>query len=270
MDIKRLKERKKELRYTNKDIAELSGVPLGTVQKVFGNTTKEPRRDTYLALAAVLDPERVYNIQAEANYVREVSLAYEAVVRKKKQGEYTVEDYYALPDERRVELIDGVIYEMTAPTGEHQMIAGEVYYQLMACAEKCGMECMPFISPIDVQLDKDDKTMVQPDVIIICDLRLMTKKVVYGAPEFVMEVLSPSTKSKDLLIKLRKFKEAGCLEVWMVDPYKKTVTTYDFRSEEWPVIYSFGDKVPVAISEGRCTVDFTRVEKKIEWIEGKR
>ena len=270
MDIKRLKERKKELRYTNKDIAELSGVPLGTVQKVFGNTTKEPRRDTYLALAAVLDPEHVYNIQSEVNYVREVSLAYDAVVKRKKQGEYTIEDYYALPDERRVELIDGVIYDMNAPTSEHQMIAGEVFHQLMICAEKYEMECMPFISPIDVQLDRDDKTMVQPDVIIICDLGLMTRRVVYGAPEFVMEVLSPSTKSKDVLIKLRKYREAGCSEVWMVDPDKKTVTVYDFRSEDWPEIYGFGDKVPVAISEGRCSVDFNMVEKKIGWMEGKK
>ncbi|MBR6473670.1 MAG: Uma2 family endonuclease [Firmicutes bacterium] len=266
MDIERLKKRKAELGYTNKDIAELSGVPLGTVQKVFGTVTKTPRRDTYLALAAVLDPEYVYNVQSNANYVREIALAYDAVVKKKKQGEYTIEDYYALPDERRVELIDGVIYDMISPTGEHQIIAGEVYCQLMACAEEHGMECMPFISPIDVQLDRDKKTMVQPDVIIVCDLGLMTKRVVYGAPEFVMEVLSPSTKSKDILIKLRKYKEAGCREVWIVDPDKKTVTVYDFRDEDWPDIYTFDDSVPVAISEGKCSVDFRKVEKKIGWM----
>ena len=270
MDIERLKNKKTELGYTNKEIAELSGVPLGTVQKVFGKTTKMPRRDTYLALAAVLDPEYVYKVQSEVNYVRELALAYDAVVKKKKQGEYTIEDYYALPDERRAELIDGVIYDMTAPTGEHQIIAGEVYYQLMDCAEKYGMECMPFISPVDVQLDKDEKTMVQPDVIVVCDPDLMTKRVVYGAPEFVMEVLSPSTKDKDILIKLRKFKVAGCREVWIADPEKKTVTVYDFRSDKWPDIYTFGDTVPVAISEGRCSVDFTKVEKKITWMDGRR
>ena len=270
MDIERLKKKKAELGYTNKDIAELSGVPLSTVQKIFGTATKTPRRETYLALAAVLDPEYVYNVQSEVNHVHDVALAYDSVVKKKKPGEYTIDDYYALPDERRVELIDGVIYDMTAPTGEHQIIAGEIYHQLMSCAEKYGMECMPFISPIDVQLDKDNKTIVQPDVIVVCDLELMAKKVVYGAPEFVLEVLSPSTKSKDMLIKLRKYKEAGCKEVWMVDPDKKTIAVYDFRSDTWPDIYNFEDSVPVKISEGRCSVDFTKVEKKIAWMNGKK
>ena len=266
MDIKRLKERKKELRYTNKDIAELSGVPLGTVQKVFGNTTKEPRRDTFLALASVLEPEWVCGNSQYVNSVREEALVYEAVIKKKKQGEYTLDDYYALPEERRVELIDGVIYDMTAPTGAHQLIAGEVYYQLMTCREKHSIECMPFISPIDVQLDKDEKTMVEPDVIIVCDKSLMTKRVVYGAPEFVMEVLSPSTRSKDQVLKLNKYMNAGCKEVWIVDPDNERVTVYYFEGENWPHIYTFDDKVPVGISEGKCEVDFSRVKEMVSWI----
>ena len=267
MDIKRLKEKKKELRYTNKDIAELSGVPLGTVQKVFGNTTKEPRRDTLLALASVLEPEWVYNNGSYANYVREEGLAYYDVVKKKKQGEYTLDDYYALPEERRVELIDGVIYDMTAPTSAHQFIIGEVFFQLMSCADKHKVECMPIMSPVDVQLDMDEKTMVEPDIIIVCDKKLMTKRVVYGAPEFVMEVLSPSTRKKDQVIKLNKFMNAGCKEVWIVDPDNERVTVYDFEGDNWPYIYTFNDKVPVAISKGKCEVDFAKVKERISWMD---
>ena len=136
----------------------------------------------------------------------------------------------------------------------------------MTCREKHGIECMPFISPIDVQLDKDEKTMVEPDVIIVCDKSLMTKRVVYGAPEFVMEVLSPSTRSKDQVLKLNKYMNAGCKEIWIVDPDNERVTVYYFEGENWPYIYNFDDKVPVGISEGKCEVDFAKVKEKVSWI----
>ncbi len=268
MDIYKLKERKKELGYSNKQVAELSGVPLGTVQKIFGGETKAPRRATYLAIKEVLYPERDYSLAIGAVYTREEAFDYEIKRMDKAQGEFTLEDYYALPDEIRVELIDGVIYYMATPSLIHQMIVGEVFNQLWGYADEHEGECLPLISPINVQLDKDNKTIVQPDVIVVCDLELMAKKVLYGAPEFVLEVLSPSTKSKDMLIKLRKYKEAGCKEVWMVDPDKKTIAVYDFRSDTWPDIYNFEDSVPVKISEGRCSVDFTKVEKKIAWMNG--
>ena len=92
----------------------------------------------------------------------------------------------------------------------------------------------------------------------------MTERVIYGAPEFVMEVLSPSTREKDQLIKLNKYKKAGCREVWIVDPDKYRVTVYDFRSDSWPDIYTFDDRVPVAISEGKCEIDFTKIKKKLD------
>ena len=267
MDIDKLKERKKDLGYTNRKIAELSGVPLGTVQKIFGGDTKAPRRDTYLAIRDVLYPARDYSLESGVSYVREEALAYELERIDKKQGDYTVEDYYALPDEIRVELIDGVIYYMTAPTLTHQIIAGEVYRQLWDCVEEHDEECFPLISPINVQLDRDDRTMVQPDVAIVCDKELITKKVIYGAPEFVLEVLSPSTRKKDQLIKLNKYLNAGCKEFWIVDPDKEKVMVYDFTSDDWPDIYSFEDRVPVRISDGKCRIDFSRIKRKLDKLE---
>lgn len=267
MDIDKLKERKKDLGYTNRKIAELSGVPLGTVQKIFGGETKAPRRDTYLAIRDVLYPARDYSLESGVSYVREEALAYELERIDKKQGDYTVEDYYALPDEIRVELIDGVIYYMTAPTLPHQIIAGEVYRQLWDCVEEHDEECFPLISPINVQLDRDDRTMVQPDVAIVCDKELITKKVIYGAPEFVLEVLSPSTRKKDQLIKLNKYLNAGCKEFWIVDPDKEKVMVYDFTSDDWPDIYSFEDRVPVRISDGKCRIDFSRIKRKLDKLE---
>ena len=271
INIDDLRKRKAELGYTNEQIASLTGVPLGTVQKIFGGATKAPRRETYLALAEVLEPELISGRQQWEEYVREEALAYEtyeAIRKSKKQGEYTLEDYYAIPDQRRVELIDGVIYDMTAPLVVHQLIAGDVYYQLLECVKRHDMTCLPLIAPVDVQLNCDNKTMVQPDVMILCDRSKLKRKVVYGAPEFVLEVLSPSTRSKDLLVKLKKYKEAKCREVWFVDPDNRRVTVYFFDDNNWPVQYTFEDEIPVGISEGKCVIDFRQVSQRIEILDG--
>ena len=184
----------------------------------------------------------------------------------KKQGEYTLEDYYALPDERRVELIDGVIYDMSAPTTIHQMIGSEIREQLSSFIKSKKGTCIPFAAPVDVQLDCDDRTMVQPDVLVVCDRDKIIKRCIYGAPDFVVEVLSPSTKRKDGIIKLSKYISAGVREYWIVDPDKKQVVVYDFQKEDYPVIYGFGGEIPVGIFDGECRVDFAEIYEYIRFL----
>ena len=157
---------------------------------------------------------------------------------------------------------------MTASLSEHQLAAGEIYHQLKSCAEEHDMPCIPAIAPFDVQLDKDEKSMLQPDVMIACDEELLQRRGIYGAPEFVLEVLSPSTRSKDQVIKPKKYQEAGCEEYWIVDIENRRVLVYLFKNENWPDIYSFDDRVPVGISEGLCEIDFTKVEKEIARVQG--
>ena len=140
----------------------------------------------------------------------------------KRQGEYTLEDYYALPEEQRVELIDGVIYDMSAPTSVHQLLGTEILLVLKDYIRKEHSLCVPVASPIDVQLDCDDKTMVQPDVIVVCDREKIQNRCIYGAPDFVVEVLSKSTRKKDLVLKLNKYMTAGVREYWLVNPDKKS------------------------------------------------
>ena len=121
MNVTEMKERKTQLGYTNEMISELSGVPLSTVQKIFAGVTEKPRYETLKAIESIL------NITpGGASRVGEEVFSYMA----KKQGGYTVEDYFKIPDERRVELIDGVIYDMTAPFSVHQMIQGEIYFTI--------------------------------------------------------------------------------------------------------------------------------------------
>ena len=253
MTIEQMRERKQELGYTYEQIADLSGVPLGTVQKVFGGVTASPRYDTLRALEQVFQKK-------EPMYVKESAPPYEAEVRReKRQGEYTVEDYRALPEEQRMELIDGVLYDMAAPTGIHQLIGGEIYAVLRDYIRTQKGKCLPMYAPIDVQLDCDDKTIVQPDVLVLCDVRKLSGNTISGAPDFIVEILSPSTRKKDMFIKLEKYMTAGVREYWMVDAEKKKVLIYDFEHENYPILFGFDAEVPVGIFEGQCKVDFGEI-----------
>ena len=121
------------------------------------------------------------------------------------------------------------------------------------------------ISPVDVQLDCDDKTMVEPDVIIVCDRSKIIRKCVYGAPDFVMEVLSKSSKKKDMFIKLNKYLNAGVREYWIVDPDKKVVMIYDFEHDDYRLA-SFDDKIPVSVLDNECIIDFAALYDRISFL----
>ena len=201
------------------------------------------------------------NEVSESDMVKE-----EVAYGVKRQGEYTLEDYYAIPDERRVELIDGIIYDMAAPSFTHQLLNGKIYNRLDTFVSKKKGKCVPAMSPIDVQLDCDDKTMVQPDVIVVCDRDKIIDRCLYGAPDFVVEVLSPSSTKRDTAIKLRKYKEAGVKEYWMVDPDKKKVIVYDWTKSEIPMVYGFDSKAPVGIFCGECEIDFAEIYEEIKFL----
>lgn len=249
MTIEKMRQMKKERGYTYAQIAELSGVPLGTVQKIFNGETKSPRYDTLMALAKVFDEPLV---------LKEDTVVYKT---KKGQGTYTVEDYRALPDDQRVELIDGYLYDMASPTTFHQLMAGEIYRQVANYIMEQGGSCMPFISPIDVQLDNDEKTMIQPDVMIVCDQDQIVKRNIMGAPDFVLEVISPGTKRRDYVIKLAKYENAGVREYWIVDPYKKNVLVYFFAGEASPTIYPIDADIPVNIYDGKLVLKFENIAR---------
>lgn len=249
-------ERMKELQVTYGEIARMSGLPVEKVRNMMEGMEKEVDYISTAALEQALFGD-------DTGMVFEPANAYMV----KQQGDYTLDDYYnRIPDERRVELIDGVIYDMTAPTSRHQMIAGFLYNQFFKYVSDRQGSCMPMISPLDVQLDCDDRTMVQPDVVIVCDRDKIIDRCIYGAPDLVIEVLSKSTRKKDTVIKLNKYMNAGVREYWMIDPAYKKVIVYDFERDNYPAIYGFDAKVPVGIWNGDLEIDFAEVYEYVRFL----
>ena len=274
MTVEEMNRKKRELGYSYAQISERSGVPLGTVQKVLSGITKSPRFETLTALEKAFkkpnrpskEEEELYKkiIERKIAMVNEAEPAYE--IPEKRQGEYTLEDYYAIPDERRVELIDGVIYDMGAPTSIHQLISAELCRMLRNEIEKRGGNCLPFAAPVDVQLDCDNKTMVQPDVLVICDRSKVILRCIYGAPDLVVEILSPSTRKKDMRLKAYKYANAGVREYWMIDPASRQVLVYDFEHDAMPKIYTFSESVPVGIFGDDFLIDFSKIYDYISFL----
>lgn len=253
MTIEEMKRKKLEKGYTYAQIAELSGIPLGTVQKVFSGETAHPRYSTLQALG------QVFREQEDSAMLCDSAAAIYGEVPQKEQGTYTVKDYLALPDDIRAELIDGDIYEMAPPTFIHQKIAGEVYRQIANYIMDQDGACEVAIAPVDVQLDCDDKTMVQPDILILCQVEKIVKGRVFGAPDFVLEVISPSTRRKDMFKKLAKYENAGVREYWMLDPYKERLIVFFFEGDIYAQAHDMTQPVAINIYGGKLAVCFDHI-----------
>ena len=118
-----------------------------------------------------------------------------------------------------------------------------------------------------MQLNADDRTIVQPDVFVVCHKDRLSKKRVIGAPDLVIEVLSPSTRKKDIEIKYGEYAQAGVREYWMVDPDRMLIYVTVFAADDIISIYTFDEKVPVWISDGEVSVDFVEIKKDIAYVD---
>ena len=147
----------------------------------------------------------------------------------RRQGEYTVEDYRKLPEDVRAELIDGVLTFMEAPTFTHQELITELLFEIKMFIRENKGPCRVLPAPLDVQLDCDDRTMVQPDIALICRSERITRKGIYGAPDFCIEVVSDSSRKRDYGIKMQKYMNAGVREYWIVDRKREKIVCYWFE-----------------------------------------
>ena len=160
---------------------------------------------------------------------------------------YTIDDIYNLPEGQRAELIDGQIYNMAPPKRIHQRIVSQLTKLIGQYIDNNHGSCEVYPAPFAVFLNKDDKNYVEPDISVICDKDKLDDLGCNGAPDWVIEIISPSTQHMDYGIKLFKYCAAGVREYWIVNPITQTVNVYDFEQEEGTCQYSFCDPVSVCI-----------------------
>lgn len=174
------------------------------------------------------------------------------------QGRYTIEDIFALPDGERAELIDGRMYRMDSPARVHQKLLGELYYLIKSHIREHKSDCEVYLAPFAVFINRDIYNYVEPDIVVVCDPERLDDKGCQGAPDWVIEIVSPGSRKMDCSIKLFKYRTTGVREYWIVDPLKKTVIVHRFETDDYAE-YNFTDKVPVGIYED-FDMDFAQVD----------
>lgn len=163
---------------------------------------------------------------------------------------YTIDDIYELPDGERAELIDGKLYMMTPPNRIHQKLVQELSRVIGNYVQENGGKCEVYPAPFAVFLNADDKNYVEPDLSVICKKDRLTDRGCSGAPDWIIEIVSPASQRMDYLTKLFKYRTAGVREYWIVNPMKGTVLIYSFGETEDSAQYLFSDSVRSGIFEG--------------------
>lgn len=142
---------------------------------------------------------------------------------------YTVKDIEALPEGERAELIDGKIYMMASPSLTHQDLLGWLNMRIRQYIMDKGGPCRVLPAPFAVYIKDDDHNYVEPDISVICDPGKLDEKGCHGAPDWVIEIVSPSSKTMDCIRKCSLYEEAGVREYWIIDPKERQIMVYDFE-----------------------------------------
>jgi len=172
---------------------------------------------------------------------------------------YTYADYITWDDDNRWELIDGVPYLMSAPTRRHQELLSNLFLPIGTFLK--GKPCKVYVAPFDVRLNFDtlDDTVVQPDILVICDHSKLTDAGSNGAPDLVVEILSPSTAKYDRVTKYNKYLESGIREYWIIDPETKTLAVHILKDGNYITKpYTDQETVPVHVLNG-CEINLAEV-----------
>lgn len=171
---------------------------------------------------------------------------------------YTEDDYYNLPENVRAELIDGQFYYMAASSRIHQRISSELYTTINNYIKASKGSCETYYAPFAVKLFDDSENIVEPDISVICDRNKLTDKGCTGAPDWIIEIVSPSNSSHDYVKKLNLYMDAGVREYWIVDPQQQTILVYFFEEDINVRQYTFQDTIKVNIYED-LTIDFSAI-----------
>lgn len=171
-----------------------------------------------------------------------------------KEKKITAEEFFAwIPESNseRYELWNGEIVAMASPSIQHQNIVLGLGSKIRAYIRKNKGDCQVFVSPVDVRLN--DEVVVIPDVFVVCDPSKLDERRCYGAPDWVIEVVS-TNRDDDIIRKLALYKDAGVREYWIVDPKNKKTLVYFFEKNDFPDIYTFETPIPVEVYQRQLSI----------------
>ncbi len=179
-----------------------------------------------------------------------------------QQKDYTIDDIYALPEGQRAELIDGQIYDMAPPSTTHQRLCGRLHQAIANYIDSNDGNCEVFSAPFAVFSTRTAKNYVEPDISVICDPEKLTDRGCTGAPDWIIEIISPSNPEHDYVRKLNLYLDAGVREYWIVDPRDRKILVYDLKNEHIEDFtvkqYTFQDKIKTKIYDD-FWIDFTEL-----------
>ena len=170
---------------------------------------------------------------------------------------YTIDDIEKLPEGERAELINGKIYYMSSPRLIHQRLLVELSARIFNYIKEKGGSCEVLPAPFAVFINKDRHNYVEPDISVICDKTKLDERGCHGAPDWIIEIVSPSSRQMDYYRKLLKYSSAGVREYWIVDPERSSVLVYNFETDKIQE-YTFKDSVKAGIYED-FTIDFSEL-----------
>jgi len=250
MDISKLRQLKRESDMTNAEIAELSGIPFSTVNKIFSGATENPRYATLLAIEQVLTAKQKLPFyydesKQEPCLIGEAATSYCYTARS-----YSRQDIEALSEGTHAELINGKLYLLAAPIRIHQFLVGELLFAFKSHIRQNKGNCHVYSSPFAVRLFADDSTYVEPDLAIICSKDKLTEKGCNGAPDITIEVVSPGNASHDYVTKLAKYQQAGVREYWIINPETQKTLVMNFENPHHTGEYNFEESITSGVLEG--------------------
>ncbi|MDO5410582.1 MAG: Uma2 family endonuclease [Lachnospiraceae bacterium] len=281
VDITELKRKKRAAGLTNAQIAKMTGIPVSTVNKIFSGATKNPRYTTLAAIEEMLDKvlaakkqvvkqmtvkERLLRQMTENGFLEHATGDELILERSPAEGTPQAQtsffsdlysaNTYPFPKgadsrnsavmnsgETRKEIIDGKQYILPQPDRIHQRVLHQLACEIEYVIRLCDKHFEVYPAPFLVKLSEDKEDYVQPDLSIICNPQILTNSGCCGAPDWIVEVISPEYVQHDYVTKVSLYQQAGVKLYWIVDPVKMQTMVYDFERKASPVVYGFGKEI---------------------------
>lgn len=249
MDINDLRKLKNDSGMTNAEIAELSNIPLEVVNKIFSGEIENPKYMNLLVMEQVMVRKKKMPYYYDEGLEQPCLIREEAVAYNFNARSYTMRDLEKLCIGVRVELINGKLYHMTTPKRIHQFLVAKLLIKMGNHIERKHGGCHIYPAPFGVRLFADDMTWVEPDILVVCKRDKLTERGCDGAPDLVVEIVSPSNATHDYFTKLRLYQQAGVREYWIVNPEEEKVTLVNFEDADKSGLYTYEETIKSSVLE---------------------